>query len=126
VEKLVLFIPFVPVLIAFFLAFLDKKELMPKISIYFSSGVALLALYGTYHVMSNDTDIHGFDGLLVFNELSAILVPYVAILGLVIRKYATKYMWDEPSYKRFFILLNFIFSAIYLLVMSNNLIIGNL
>jgi len=123
VEKLVLFIPFIPVFIAFFLAFLDKKELMPKISIYFSSGVALLALYGTYHVMSNGTDIHGFDGLLVFNELSAILVPYVAILGLVIRKYATKYMWDEPSYKRFFILLNFIFSAIYLLVMSNNLII---
>ena len=96
---------------------------MPKVSLYFSSGLALLALYGTYHVMSHDTEIYGFGGLLVYNELSAILVPYVAILGLVIRKYATKYMWDEPSYKRFFILLNFIFSAIYLLVMSNNLII---
>jgi NADH-quinone oxidoreductase subunit L len=32
-------------------------------------------------------------------------------------------MWDEPGYKRFFILLNFAFSAIYLLVMSNNLIV---
>jgi NADH-quinone oxidoreductase subunit L len=123
VEKLVLFIPFIPVLIAFFIAFLNKKELMPKVSLYFSSGVALLALYGTYHVMTHDTEIYGFGGLLVFNELSAILVPYVAILGLVIRKYATKYMWDEPGYKRFFILLNFIFAAIYLLVMSNNLII---
>ena len=123
VEKLVLFIPFIPVFIAFFIAFLNKKELMPKVSLYFSSGVALLALYGTYYVISNDTEIFGFGGLLVFNKLSAILVPYVAILGLVIRKYATKYMWDEPGYKRFFILLNFIFSAIYLLVMSNNLII---
>jgi len=123
VENLVLFIPFIPIIIALVLAFVSKKELMPKVSIFLSSGVALLALYGTYHVMTKGQDIYGFGGLLVYNELSAILVPYVAILGLVIRKYATKYMWDEPGYKRFFILLNFIFSAIYLLVMSNNLII---
>lgn len=122
-EKLVLFIPFIPVLIAFSIGFINKKILMPKVSIFFSSLVAILGLYGTYYVMSTGEDIYGFDGLLVFNELSAILVPYVAILGLVIRKYSTKYMWDEPGYKRFFILLNFIFSAIYLLVMSNNLII---
>jgi NADH-quinone oxidoreductase subunit L len=123
VEKLVLFIPFIPILIAFSLGFLKKKILMPKVSIFFSSSVALLALYGTYHVMSSGEDIYGFGGLLIFNKLSAILVPYVAILGLVIRKYSTKYMWDEPEYKRFFILLNFIFSSIYLLVMSNNLVV---
>ncbi len=123
VEKLVLFIPFIPVMIAILIGFLNKKEHMPKVAIFFSSIVALLGLYGTYHVMSTDEVIYGFGGYLVFNELSAILVPYVAILGLVIRKYSTKYMWDEPGYKRFFILLNFIFSAIYLLVMSNNLII---
>ncbi|MEA1880114.1 MAG: proton-conducting transporter membrane subunit [Campylobacterota bacterium] len=122
-EKLVLFIPFIPIVIAILIGFLNKKEHMPKVAIFFSSMLALLGLYGTYHVMSSDEAIYGFDGLLVYNELSAILVPYVAILGLVIRKYSTKYMWDEPGYKRFFILLNFIFSAIYLLVMSNNLII---
>lgn len=123
VEKIVLFIPFIPVLIAFFIGFLNKKEWMPRISIYFSSLVALLGIYGAYHVMTTDEVITGFGGLLVFNELSSILVVYVSILGLVIRKYATKYMWDEEGYKRFFILLNFIFSAIYLLVMSNNLIV---
>ncbi len=122
-EKLVLFIPFIPIIIAFYIGFLKKKALMPKVSLFFSVGVAILALYGTYHVISTDEVIYGFGGLLVFNELSAILVPYVAILGLVIRKYSSKYMWDEAGYKRFFILLNFIFAAIYLLVMSNNLII---
>ncbi|MFP4332634.1 MAG: proton-conducting transporter membrane subunit [Campylobacterales bacterium] len=122
-EKLILFIPFIPIVIAIFIAFINKKELIPKINILFSSMLALLALYGTYHVISFDEAIIGFDGLLIYNELSAILVPYVAILGLVIRKYASKYMWDEPGYKRFFILINFIFSAIYLLVMSNNLIV---
>lgn len=122
-DKLVLFIPFLPIVIAIFIGLISKKSLMPKVAIFFSSIVALLGLYGTYFVMSTDEVINGFGGYLIYNELSAILVPYVAILGLVIRKYSTKYMWDEPGYKRFFILLNFIFSSIYLLVMSNNLII---
>ena len=122
-EKIILLIPSIPIFIALILFFVSKKELIPKISIMLSSMVALLGLYGTYYVISNDTAIIGFGGLVIYNELSAILVPYVAILGLVIRKYATKYMWDEPGYRRFFILLNFIFAAIYLLVMSNNLIV---
>ncbi len=122
-EKIILLIPGIPLVIAFLLTFVNKKEHIPKVSIMLSSMIALLGLYGTYHVITTDEPIHGLGGLFVFNELSAILVPYVAILGLVIRKYATKYMWDEPGYKRFFILLNFIFSAIYMLVMSNNLVI---
>ncbi|MEA1918753.1 MAG: proton-conducting transporter membrane subunit [Campylobacterota bacterium] len=122
-EKLVLIIPIIPIVIAMSLAFVSKKEQIPKISIILSSMVALLALLGSFYVISNDTAIEGFNGLVIYNELSAILVPYVAILGLVIRKFATKYMWDEAGYKRFFILLNFIFSSIYLLVMSNNLIV---
>ena len=84
--KLVLFIPFIPIMIAILIGFLNKKEHMPKVAIFFSSLVALLGLYGTYYVMSTDEAIYGFGGLLVYNELSAILVPYVAILGLVIRK----------------------------------------
>jgi NADH-quinone oxidoreductase subunit L len=122
-EKLVLIIPFVPIVIAFFISFFTKKELIPKVTIGLSTLIALLSLYGSYHVITTENAIYGFNKLIIFNELSAILVPYVAILGLVIRKYAQKYMWDESGYKRFFILLNFIFSAIYLLVMSNNLIV---
>jgi len=123
VEKIILLIPVIPIGIAFILIFVKGKELIPKISIVLSSMIALLGLYGTYYVISTESQIIGFDGLLIYNQLSAILVPYVAILGLVIRKYATKYMWDEAGYRRFFILLNFIFSSIYLLVMSNNLIV---
>lgn len=103
VEKIILLIPGIPIFIALILFFVTKKELIPKVSIMLSSMLALLALYGTYYVISNDTPIIGFDGLLIYNQLSAILVPYVAILGLVVRKYATKYMWDEAGYRRFFI-----------------------
>lgn len=122
-EKIILIIPIIPIFIAIILSFVSKKELIPKVNIILSSMIAIFGLFGTYYVMRYDTSISGFGGLLIYNELSAILVPYVAILGLVIRKYATKYMWDEAGYKRFFILLNFIFASIYLLVMSNNLII---
>lgn len=122
-EQIILLIPGIPIVIAILLGFFDKKEIVPRISLILSSMVAILALYGSYYVISTGTSIEGFGGLVIYNELSAILVPYVAILGLVIRKFATKYMWDEAGYKRFFVLLNFIFSSIYLLVMSNNLIV---
>lgn len=122
-ENLVLLIPVIPLVIALLLSFVRNKELVPRISIALSGLIALLGLYGTYFVIRYDAAVTGFGGLVIYNELSAILVPYVAILGLVVRKYATKYMWDEAGYRRFFILLNFIFSSIYLLVMSNNLIV---
>ncbi|NPA52009.1 MAG: hypothetical protein GXO22_03865 [Aquificae bacterium] len=90
---------------------------------FFSAFIAVLGIFGAYFVIFEDENIYGFNNLLVFNELSAILVPYVAVLGMVIRKYSAKYMWDEKGYKRFFILLNFIFVGIYLLVMSNHLVV---
>ncbi|MBT8344605.1 MAG: hypothetical protein KJO45_07800, partial [Sulfurovum sp.] len=71
-EKVVLFIPFIPVIIAILIGFLNTKELMPRVAIFFSSIVALLGLYGTYYVMSTDEVIYGFGGYLIFNELSAI------------------------------------------------------
>ena len=122
-ENLILCIPGIPIVIALLLIFINKKEFIPKVSLTLSTLIAVLALFGSYLVIRHDLSITGFGGLVIYNELSAILVPYVAILGLVIRKYASKYMWDEAGYKRFFVLLNFIFAAIYLLVMSNHLIV---
>jgi NADH-quinone oxidoreductase subunit L len=122
-EKTVLLIPFIPLVIAFLISFINNKEAIPKVSMYFSYLIAVLGLIGAYFVIHDNKNIYGFNNLLVFNELSSILVVYVAILGVVIRKYSSKYMWDEVGFKRFFILLNFIFSAIYLLIMSNNLIV---
>ena len=40
-------------------------------------------------------NIYGLNNSLVFNELSSILVIYMAALGVVIRKYSSKYMRDE-------------------------------
>lgn len=122
-EKLVLLIPIIPIAIAVLLSFVSNKAMIPKVSIALSGMIALLGLFGTFYVIAYGKPIVGYGGLVIYNELSSILVPYVAILGLVIRKYATKYMWDEAGYRRFFVLLNFIFSSIYLLVMSNNLVV---
>ena len=77
-EKIILLIPSIPIFIALILFFVRKKELIPKVSIMLSSMLALLALYGTYFVITNHAPIIGFDGLLIYNQLSAILVPYVA------------------------------------------------
>ncbi len=122
-ENIILTIPFIPIIIAILLAFVDSKETIPKISMYFSAFIAILGFLGAFYVIYYDKSIEGFNGLLSFDEIAAILIPYVAILGMVIRKYSSKYMWDEKGYKRFFILLNFIFSGIYLLILSNHLVV---
>ncbi|RMA97119.1 proton-conducting transporter transmembrane domain-containing protein [Hydrogenothermus marinus] len=122
-EKTVLLIPFIPVIIAFLISFINSKEAISKISMYFSFLIAVLGIAGAYYVIANQKNIYGFGDLLIFNEMASILVVYVAILGIVIRKYSAKYMWDEKGFKRFYILLNFIFAAIYLLIMSNNIIV---
>ncbi len=122
-ENIILLIPFIPLLIAALISTIDDKATIPRVSMFFSATIAILGLIGAFYIIYKDKNIYGFNNLLVFNELSAILVVYVAVLGLVIRKYSTKYMWDERGYKRFFILLNFIFSGIYLLIMSNHLVL---
>jgi len=107
----VLLIPFIPLVISALLSVVKGKESIPRISMFFSAFIAILGLIGAYYVTFHDKNIYGFNDLLVFDQLSAILIVYVAILGMVIRKYAEKYMWDEKGYKRFFILLNFIFTV---------------
>ncbi|MEJ5172606.1 MAG: proton-conducting transporter membrane subunit [Hydrogenothermaceae bacterium] len=122
-SSVVFLIPFIPLVIAALILFIDSKKVIPKISIFFSLVIVGLSIYGTYQQFKTNQPIISENLLLSFDRLSSILTLYVAILGIVIRKYSTKYMWDEVGYKRFFILLNFIFSSIYFLLMANHLLL---
>ncbi len=121
--EIVLTIPFIPLLIATLIAFVDDKRAIPKISMFFSAFIAILGLFSVFYELFYHKPIIGFYNMLVMDHLASVLVFYVGIVGLVIRKYASNYMWDEKGYKRFFIILNFIFSSIYFFIMANNLII---
>lgn len=121
--SIVFFIPFIPLVIALLILFIDSKKVIHRISIFFSLIVATLSIYGTYQQFKYNSSIISENKLLSFDRLASILTLYVSILGVIIRKYSYKYMWDEPGYKRFFILLNFIFSSIYLLLMANHIFI---
>lgn len=122
-SSVVFLIPFIPLVIATLILFIDSKKVIPKISIFFSVIIVLLSIYGTYQQFKTNLPIVSENKLLSFDRLSSILTLYVAILGIIIRKYSYKYMWDEPGYKRFFVLLNFIFSSIYFLLMANHLVL---
>ncbi len=122
-NSVVFLIPFIPLVIALLILFIDSKKVIPKISIFFSLIIAGLSIYGTYQQFKYNSPIISENKLLSFDRLSSVLTLYVAILGIIIRKYSYKYMWDEPGYKRFFILLNFIFSSIYFLLMANHILI---
>ncbi|MEZ0322911.1 MAG: proton-conducting transporter membrane subunit [Hydrogenothermaceae bacterium] len=122
-SNIVFLIPFIPIVIAGLITFIDSKKVIPKISIFFSLIIVGLSIYGTYQQFKTNHAIVSENLLLSFDRLSSILTLYVAILGIVIRKYSAKYMWDEVGYKRFFILLNFIFSSIYFLLMANHILL---
>lgn len=120
---IVFLIPFIPLVIATLILFIDSKKVIPRISIFFSVIIVVLSVYGTYQQFKTNQPIVSDNMLLSFDRLSSILTLYVAILGIIIRKYSYKYMWDEKGFRRFFILLNFIFSSIYFLLMANHLLI---
>lgn len=119
----ILIIPFIPILIAILISFVDDKKTIPKISMFFSALIAIISIVSTAYEFLYHKTIIGLYDTLRFDHLSSILVTYVAIIGLVIRKYASNYIWDEMGYKRFFIILNFIFSSIYFFIMANNLVV---
>lgn len=120
---IVFLIPFIPLIIALLILFIDSKKVIHRVSIFFSLGVAILSIYGTYKQFKYNQVIISENKILSFDRLASILTLYVSILGVIIRRYSYKYMWDEPGYKRFFILLNFIFSSIYFLLMANHIFI---
>lgn len=123
-NSVVFLIPFIPLVIALLIFFIDSKKVIPRISIFFSIIIVGLSIYGTYQQFKANQPIISDNMLLSFDRLSSILTLYVAILGIIIRKYSYKYMWDEPGFRRFFILLNFIFSSIYFLLMANHILIA--
>ncbi len=122
-HDLIFIIPLLPIIAAVIIAFWNKKLDLGKISLYFAYLIIIISIVNASAVMSSGNNIYDSYKLLSFDKLASILVVYVSILSLVIIKYSMKYMWDEKGYKRYFILLNLIFASIYLIIMSNNLII---
>ena len=116
-------VPVLPFFVALFLLGVEKKELIPKISLFGLLIVSIGGIILSADVIGSGVEIYAAGNLMLYGKIASILVVYVAVIGMVIVKYSTRYMWDEPGYKRFFILLNLIIGSILLLIASNNLIL---
>ncbi|WP_019558909.1 NADH-quinone oxidoreductase subunit L [Thioalkalivibrio sp. ALE12] len=61
-------------------------------------------------------------GSLQLDPLSAIMALVVAAISLVVHVYSIRYMFEEPGYARFFMLLDLMTGSILLMVMAGDLI----
>jgi NADH-quinone oxidoreductase subunit L len=56
----------------------------------------------------------------LLDPLSAVMTLVVTGVGFLIHVYSTGYMWDDPSYRRFFLYLNLFMFAMLTLVLADN------
>ena len=67
------------------------------------------------------TDRYTVDLALRFDELTSALLLVVTGVGFLIHVYSTEYMWDDPSYFRYFAYLNLFIAAMSILVLGASL-----
>ncbi len=117
-------IPFVSALLTL-LSQKGLKENSYKISLFFAyfhlfvSLMALLLFYMGFAKEILNTSLFALHP----TTLGMVLTFFVSLVSLVIHQFSVKYMYDDPGYLRYFILLDLIVGDIYLLLSSGNILI---
>ena len=131
-------IPILPLAGAAINGFLGKKASRTAVSVVglaFSGGAFLWALSIVWHVSSVDLPYQEFfahwiragnfsaDFALYLDQLSLVMLLVVTGVGFLIHVYSVGYMWDDPSYYRFFTYLNLFMFFMLTLVLANNYLV---
>lgn len=103
------------------------------LSIGLVAGMMLSGEGGGYHPVYPELAYHAFtwfsvgplhiDFAFVLDPLSAVMLLIITGVGMLIHIYSVGYMWDDPSFGRFFTYLNFFVFAMLCLVLGDNLVV---
>ena len=131
-------IPVLPLAGAAINGFLGKKssrEGVTAVALLFSGAAFAMALWVAAHFSSLVLPYHEFvahwirsgnfsaDFAFYLDQLSLVMLLVVTGVGFLIHIYSVGYMWDDPSYYRFFSYLNlFMFFMLTLVLASNYLL----
>jgi len=128
-------IPVLPLAGAAINGFLGKKSSRTAISaiaLVFSGAAFATALSVAFRLASVDLPYEEYvahwirsgpfvaDFALYLDQLSLVMLLVVTGVGFLIHVYSVGYMWDDPSYYRFFTYLNLFMFFMLTLVMANN------
>jgi NADH-quinone oxidoreductase subunit L len=128
-------IPLLPLAGAAINGFLGKKssrKAVTTIALFFSGAAFVWALWVALRFSSLELPYHEFlahwiritgfsaDFALYLDQLSLVMLLVVTGVGFLIHIYSVGYMWDDPSYYRFFSYLNLFMFFMLTLVLADN------
>jgi NADH-quinone oxidoreductase subunit L len=142
-------IPVLPLAGAAINGFFGKKSSRTAVStvgLFFSGAAFAWALYVAFSLLRNLTpEVRWADGLtlpyqeyvahwirsgsftvdfaLYLDQLSLVMLLVVTGVGFLIHIYSVGYMWDDPSYYRFFAYLNLFMFFMLTLILANNYLV---
>ncbi len=128
-------IPVLPLAGAAINGFLGRKssrQAVTTIALFFSGGAFAMALWVAMRFSSLTLPYHEYfahwirsgsfsvDFALYLDQLSLVMLLVVTGVGFLIHIYSVGYMWDDPSYYRFFSYLNLFMFFMLTLVLAGN------
>jgi NADH-quinone oxidoreductase subunit L len=129
-------IPVLPLAGAAINGFLGKKssrQAVSTVALFFSGAAFVVALWVAWQfssltlphqdpILAHWIRITGFraDFAFYLDQLSLVMLLVVTGVGFLIHIYSVGYMWDDPSYYRFFSYLNLFMFFMLTLVLANN------
>jgi NADH-quinone oxidoreductase subunit L len=128
-------IPVLPLAGAAINGFLGKKssrQAVTTVALFFSSAAFAMALWVAWQFSSLRLPYHEFfahwirisgfsaDFAFYLDQLSLVMLLVVTGVGFLIHIYSVGYMWDDPSYYRFFSYLNLFMFFMLTLVLADN------
>ena len=131
-------IPVLPLAGAAINGFLGKKssrKAVTTIALFFSGAAFAMALWVAMRFSSLTLPYHEYlahwirsgsfsaDFAFYLDQLSLVMLLVVTGVGFLIHIYSVGYMWDDPSYYRFFSYLNLFMFFMLTLVLANNYLV---
>jgi NADH-quinone oxidoreductase subunit L len=128
-------IPVLPLAGAAINGFLGKKssrQAVTAVALFFSGAAFAMALWVALRFSSLTLPYHEFfahwiritgfsaDFAFYLDQLSLVMLLVVTGVGFLIHIYSVGYMWDDPSYYRFFSYLNLFMFFMLMLVLADN------
>jgi NADH-quinone oxidoreductase subunit L len=128
-------IPVLPLAGAAINGFLGRKssrQAVTTVALFFSGAAFAMALWVAAHFSSLTLPYHEFfahwiritgfkaDFAFYLDQLSLVMLLVVTGVGFLIHIYSVGYMWDDPSYYRFFSYLNLFMFFMLTLVLADN------
>jgi len=124
---LVLLLPTLPLVSALSMLLLSRQwgRAVVRISTTAAAAAVAVAAVLMWLKLSGREGVVAIDGSwgsLLVDPLGLLMAAVIAVISFVVRVYSVRYMIEEPGYVRFFVLLDLMVAALFVMVLAGDLV----